>query len=196
MMRMIPAALTALLLSACSSTPKTVYYQVPAAATATTGLQQADASRPALWVDQVTVPDYLAGNGLVYQTSEVKYVIAANNQWASPLDQQLKQVLVSDLSAQLPSRVVSATPLGAHPDQLNVNVTSFQGRYDGRAVIRGDWTLQQGDRVVRRAFALAIPQPEDGYDALVQSLGAGWQQVADGIARQAAQSPAASLTKN
>ncbi len=43
-----------------------------------------------LWVEQVAVPDYLAGNGVVYQTSDVKYVIANNNLWASPLDQQLR----------------------------------------------------------------------------------------------------------
>jgi uncharacterized lipoprotein YmbA len=29
-----------------------------------------------LWVEQVSIPDYLAGNGVVYQTSDVQYVIA------------------------------------------------------------------------------------------------------------------------
>ena len=56
-----------------------------------------------LWVEQVTVPDYLAGNGVVYQTSDVKYVIANNNLWASPLDQQLRNTLVANLSTQLPA---------------------------------------------------------------------------------------------
>jgi uncharacterized lipoprotein YmbA len=51
-----------------------------------------------LWVEQVAVPDYLAGNGVVYQTSDVQYVIANNNLWASPLDQQLRNTLVANLS--------------------------------------------------------------------------------------------------
>jgi uncharacterized lipoprotein YmbA len=29
-----------------------------------------------LWVEQVSIPDYLAGNGVVYQTTDVQYVIA------------------------------------------------------------------------------------------------------------------------
>lgn len=198
MMKWIPAALVALTLSACSSTPETVYYQIPVAANSgATQLQQTDASRPALWIDQVSVPDYLAGNGVVYQTSDVKYVIAANNQWASPLDQQLKQALVSNLSAQMPGRVVSATPLGAQPTSLNVNVTGFQGRYDGKAVISGEWTLQQGETLTHRAFSQVVPLQDDGYDALVKALGAGWQQVSAAIAQQAQQAaPQSMLSQN
>lgn len=66
-----------------------------------------------LWVEQVTVPDYLAGNGVVYQTSDVKYVIANNNLWASPLDQQLRNTTVANLSTQLPGWVVASQPLGS-----------------------------------------------------------------------------------
>ncbi len=66
-----------------------------------------------LWVEQVAVPDYLAGNGVVYQTSDVKYVIANNNLWASPLDQQLRNTLVANLSTQLPGWVVASQPLGS-----------------------------------------------------------------------------------
>lgn len=65
-----------------------------------------------LWVEQVSVPDYLAGNGVVYQTSDVQYVIANNNLWASPLDQQLRNTLVANLSARLPGWVVASQPLG------------------------------------------------------------------------------------
>ncbi|MDP8727798.1 ABC-type transport auxiliary lipoprotein family protein, partial [Serratia marcescens] len=35
---------------------------------------------------------------VVYQTNDVQYVIAQNNLWASPLDQQLQQTLVTNLS--------------------------------------------------------------------------------------------------
>ena len=44
----------------------------------------------------MSIPDYLAGNGVVYQTTDVQYVIANNNLWASPLDQQLKTTLVAN----------------------------------------------------------------------------------------------------
>ena len=59
-----------------------------------------------LWVEQVSIPDYLAGNGVVYQTTDVQYVIANNNLWASPLDQQLRTTLGANLSQQLPFNIV------------------------------------------------------------------------------------------
>lgn len=71
------------LLSACSSTENKSYYQPPVAAQG--GQSTASRGNRLLWVEQVAVPDYLAGNGVVYQTSDVQYVIANNNLWASPL---------------------------------------------------------------------------------------------------------------
>ena len=53
-----------------------------------------------LWVEQVSIPDYLAGNGVVYQTTDA--VCDRHNLWASPLDQQLRTTLVANLSQQLP----------------------------------------------------------------------------------------------
>ncbi|MGA7510226.1 MAG: membrane integrity-associated transporter subunit PqiC [Erwinia billingiae] len=181
MMKWIPVAL-ALMLSACSSMPETTYYQLPAGGKATSTTRPADATRPAVFVQHVSVPDYLAGNGLVYQSSDVKYVIAANNLWASPLDQQLQQTLVVNLGEALPGWLVSSSQLGQQQDTLNVNVTGFQGRYDGHAVISGDWVLEHQGQIIKRSFALTLPQTEDGYDALVRTLAKGWQQEAGEIA--------------
>ena len=92
----------ALLLTACSSgVDNKSYYQLPVA-TQSGGQSTASQGNRQLWVEQVAVPDYLAGNGVVYQTSDVKYVIATNNLWASPLDQQLRNTLVANLGSQLP----------------------------------------------------------------------------------------------
>lgn len=175
----------ALLLSACSSTINNTWYQLPSKPAAMQVRSGGEAQPPALWVQQVAVPDYLAGNGLVYQTSDVKYVIAANNLWASPLDQQLQQTLVANLSKALPGRLVSAAPLGEKYDTLSVTVTGFQGRYDGRAVVSGEWVLQHNGHVVKQGFDVALPQNEDGYDALVRTLAIGWQQTAQQIANAA-----------
>ncbi|WP_312756487.1 membrane integrity-associated transporter subunit PqiC [Pantoea brenneri] len=173
----------ALLLSACSSTIDNTWYQLPSgAAPMKVSSSSTTEAQPMLWVQQVTVPDYLAGNGLVYQTSDVKYVIAANNLWASPLDQQLQQTLITNLSKALPGRLVAGTPMGAKHDTLNVTITGFQGRYDGKAVISGEWTLEHQGHLTKQAFNLALPQTEDGYDALVRTLAVGWQQTAQQIA--------------
>nr|WP_092875150.1 membrane integrity-associated transporter subunit PqiC [Izhakiella capsodis] len=188
-MKCLPVLLVTLILSACGNSLSPAYYQIPLTVSPVSAqLQNTTGASPALWVDRVTMPDYLSGNGVVYQTSSVKYVIAVSHLWASPLDQQLKQALVSNLSAQLPGRVISALPLGTRPDTLSVNVTGFQGRYDGKVIVSGDWVLQQGDQIERRGFDLVLPQHHDGYDALVKTLGQGWQEVSVQISRQLSQS--------
>lgn len=177
MKKWIPVAL-AMWLTACSSTPETTWYQLPAAPKGAVISSQVSPSRPAIFVQHINVPDYLAGNGLVYQSSDVKYVIASNNLWASPLDQQLQQTLVANLNLALPGWVVSSTALGQTQDTLTVNVTAFQGRYDGHAVISGDWVLDHQGAITRKAFSITLPQKEDGYDALVRTLAEGWNQAA------------------
>ncbi len=186
-MRWICALLVVSAVASCSRVSGPVYYQIPLVMEQQAGRerQQSGEHTPAIWVDQVALPDYLAGNGIVYQTSDVKYVIASSNLWASPLEQQLKLAMVTSLSSRLADRMISDRPLGLHPDTLNVNVTGFHGRYDGRAVVTGDWVLQCGDEIFQQDFRLILPQHSDGYNGLVETLGQGWQQVSDQIARQA-----------
>lgn len=176
-------ALATLIICGCSTTTDSTYYQLPADSATASVSSTHTASPPMLWVQQVTVSDYLAGNGVVYQTSAVKYVIASQNLWASPLDQQLQQTLVANLSRALPGWLVSAAPLSKQHDTLSVNVTGFHGRYDGKAIISGEWILQHQGRFTRQPFNLMLAQQEDGYEALVKTLAQGWQQQAQQIAK-------------
>ncbi|MFI8418210.1 membrane integrity-associated transporter subunit PqiC [Serratia sp. NPDC078593] len=184
MMKWIPVAL-ALILSACSSQPQKTYYQLPALNTSAQ-VSATSASRQ-LWLEHVSVADYLAQSGVVYQTNDVQYVIGKNNLWASPLDQQLQQSLVTNLSNALPGWLVSSQPMSSDQDVLNVTITGFHGRYDGKAIIRGEWVLKHQDRLIKRPFNLELKQDEDGYDALVRAMAVGWQQEAQAIAVQASQ---------
>ncbi|AVF33936.1 membrane integrity-associated transporter subunit PqiC [Rahnella sikkimica] len=187
MMKWIPVVL-ALFLSACSSSDHKTYYQLPVLSStpaAVSSMTLGSTAQRHLWVERVSVADYLAGTGLVYQTNDVQYTLTQNNLWASPLDQQLQQSLVTYLRRDLPGFLVSSQA-GSTDDQdvLNVNVTGFHGRYDGVAVVSGSWTLTHGGQTVQRDFALNLKQNEDGYDALVRTLATGWQQEAGQIASQ------------
>ncbi|MGA8120633.1 membrane integrity-associated transporter subunit PqiC [Rouxiella badensis] len=191
MMKWIPVVL-ALFLAACSSDGKKTYYQLPtvnssalvAVVSAGGGLTPA-AQKPKLWISQVSVADFLGTSGLVYQTNDVQYVMAANNLWASPLDQQLQQTLQTYLGRNLPGWVVSGQQASdGNQEQLSVNVTGFHGRYDGKAVISGTWTLTRDGQVSQHNFNIELKQNQDGYDALVRTLATGWEQEANSIALQ------------
>lgn len=188
--------IAALLLSACSSGSEGPrYYQLPNNQLSNAQLSQAAAPQSMmatnpgqgqrqLWVEQVSVPDYLAGNGVVYQTSDVQYVIANNNLWASPLDQQLRTSLVANLSRNLPGWVVASQPMGSDQDTLNVTVTGFHGRYDGHVIVSGEWLLNHQGTLIKRPFHVEMTQPQDGYDAMVKVLGEAWAQQASNMARE------------
>ncbi|MEX9252973.1 membrane integrity-associated transporter subunit PqiC [Pseudenterobacter timonensis] len=179
----------ALALTACSSGgDNKSYYQLPMASQTVGQSSMAQSSR-LLWVEQVSVPDYLAGNGVVYQTSDVQYVIASNNLWASPLDQQLRNTLVANLSSQLPGWVVASQPLGTQQDTLNVNVTGFHGRYDGRVIVSGEWLLNHQGQLIKRPFHVELKQQQDGYDEMVKMLAQGWAQEAASIASEISRLP-------
>ena len=160
-----------LLLAACSSgSDNKSYYQLPTPPFTTVAATSEGQGNRQLWVEQVSVPDYLAGNGVVYQTSDVQYVIANNNLWASPLDQQLRNTLVANLSNRLPGWVVASQPLGSEQDTLNITVTGFHGRYDGRVIASGEWLLKHQGRLIKRPFYVELKQQQDGYDEMVKML--------------------------
>ncbi|MCL2895513.1 membrane integrity-associated transporter subunit PqiC [Brenneria tiliae] len=175
----------ALLLTACSGGSQKTYYQLPSAPEAVAPVEKTQNGRQ-LWLEHVSVADYLANAGLVYQTNDVQYVIASNNLWASPLDQQLQQSLVANLGRSMPGWLVTTQPQGGEQSVLNITVTAFHGRYDGNVVIGGEWVLNHHGQVRKQPFNVVLPQSEDGYDALVRTLAQGWREVAQSIARQAA----------
>lgn len=181
-MRKWVVVMMAFWLASCSSGGEDKrYYQLPVAHT---GVQSTSSqSNHLLWVEQVSVPDYLAGNGVVYQTSDVQYVIANNNLWASPLDQQLRNTLVASLSTQLPGWVVASQPLGSLQDTLNVTVTGFHGRYDGKVIVSGEWLLNHQGQLIKRPFHIEAVQTQDGYDEMVKVLASAWSQEAAAIAQ-------------
>lgn len=181
MKKWLPVILAGLVSACSSSNDGNTWYQLPAAPQ-TYRVDSTARNDHLLWVEQVAIPDYLAGNGVVYQTTDVQYVIASNNLWASPLDQQLRNTLVANLSNALPGWVVSSQPLGSAQDTLNVNVTGFHGRYDGRVIVSGEWLLNRKSALTKRPFHIELKQNEDGYDAMVKQLAVAWQQEAQAIA--------------
>lgn len=169
-----------LALTACSSGENKTYYQLPVVQSR--AQSTAPQGERLLWVDQVNIPDYLAGNGVVYQTSDVQYVMAHNNLWASPLDQQLRTTLVANLSQQLPGWMVTSQPLDNNQNTLTMTVNGFHGRYDGRVIVSGEWLLKYRGQLIKRPFDIVLKQQHDGYDAMVKTLAAAWSEEAVVIA--------------
>ena len=168
------SGLTALtLLTACSSSVELRYYQLPQTVIATA---QPNAAAPVLYVEPVMVAAYLNSNSLILQTSAVELHKTTQHQWADPLDQQLQRLLVNGLQQALPAYRVTAQQPAGDVVRLLVQVEQFHGQQQGIALVSGRFHLLQGDKVHSQSFQLQLPQPDEGYPALVDTLGQGWQQ--------------------
>ena len=175
-------ALLALLLTACSGGAVPAYYALNLpTAKSVTAAQQTAGER--LVVTRVTLPEYLNDMGIAYQQDDVQVVTANQARWAEALDKQLTQALVLGLSGRL-SGVQVIEGADGRPDiwRLSIEVSGFQGRFDGKAVVAGRWVLQRGDQIHSQPFLRLIPLAEDGYPALVRALRDGWQQEIDELA--------------
>ncbi|MBI6548468.1 membrane integrity-associated transporter subunit PqiC [Xenorhabdus lircayensis] len=184
-------------ISGCSSSqPQKTYYQLPVLAdfslekpaspenSASPESKLGAKHERQLWIKGVNLSDYLAAPGIVYQTGDVSYINASNHLWASPLQQQLQQALISELSAAFPHRLVSGQELEKDADALDITITAFHGRYDGRVLVEGYWILSNSDNVIKRPFHLELKQKKDGYAELVLTLAKGYSQLAKSIAKQ------------
>ena len=175
-------ALLALLLTACSGGAEPAYYALNLpTAKSVTAAQQTAGER--LVVTRVTLPEYLNDMGIAYQQNDVQVVTANQARWAEALDKQLTQALVLGLSGRL-SGVQVIDGADGRPDiwRLSVEVSGFQGRFDGKAVVAGRWVLQRGEQIYSQPFQRLIPLAEDGYPALVRALRDGWKQEIDELA--------------
>ena len=65
---------------------------------------------------------------------------------------------------------MSSQPLGSAQDTLNVTVTEFNGRYDGKVIVSGEWLLNHQGQLIKRPFRLEGVQTQDGYDEMVKVL--------------------------
>ncbi len=174
-------ALIALLLTACSGGAEPAYYALNLPTAKSVTAEQTAGER--LVVTRVTLPEYLNDMGIAYQQNDVQVVTANQARWAEALDKQLTQALVLGLSGRL-SGVQVIEGADGRPDiwRLSIEVSGFQGRFDGKAVVAGRWVLQRGDQIHSQPFLRLIPLAEDGYPALVRALRDGWQQEIDELA--------------
>ncbi|RKR07271.1 hypothetical protein C7446_0080 [Kushneria sinocarnis] len=184
--RLLPLTVLLLALGGCAGQSTEFHrYTLPEADSDGAVTAGDTATRQVVQLSPVTLAAYLDGSGIVFQTSDIEVQQAQAHLWAEDIGTQLTRTLRDALAGQLPqSRVrIGDDP---QPEQARVQVTlsQFQGRHDGMAVLAGRYTLQdaRGRLIEQQPFRIERPLPEDGYPALVRTLGAGWQAVAERIA--------------
>ncbi|HBS82614.1 MAG: PqiC family protein [Vreelandella alkaliphila] len=130
---------------------------------------------------------YLDVDGIVMQLDDITLIEAREHQWAESIGRQLERALRAQLSQELTSiQVVHADGNAPEALTLLLEVDQFQGRHDGRAVTSGQWQLRGADNnlLALKSFSAETELQQDGYPALVRSLGESWDKVALQIANE------------
>ena len=179
--RMMTLALLGLL-TGCSTAPTALHYysldaELPQSNSVTAQPRHQLVLRP------VALSGQLDRMSLVYQLEGKELHFAEYHRWAGSLDAQLNRLTLNGLSSRLPGWVVRQDGARQGP-VLTISVERFQGRHDGRALLSGRWRLLTEEGVVLRdvPFQQERVLPADGYGALVDELGQGWQLLLDQIA--------------
>lgn len=173
MKALLCAAATALVLSACASAPATEYHRLPDAA-----YRLPDNHKPSV-VLKVVLAEPLKGNALLYQTDAHTVHFAKQHLWSQALDIALRNQLANELNRRGSAWRFVPAELKTSEQELVVYIESFQGRYDGSTQIDGYTAWRNNNQTTPgRNFSITTPQQGDGYNAMVESLSLGLQQVA------------------
>lgn len=136
------------------------------------GRAPTDSSELAVRVDliEVVLPDFLMSRSLARQISSNEVAIARHHYWTEPLDEGVRQVLVWDLSDQLPKINVTQGPGRDADCTLTVEFDRLHASHDARVLVSGQYTFVNNGHVIRREFNLSEPLQGDGYTNAVSAM--------------------------
>lgn len=162
-------------LVACGSSPKTEFYELNAEVKSIA--QMANLSEgPAVGVWQVELPDLLGRSEIVTRDNPFKVAMADFSWWAGSLSENMTLLIVTQLSQDLQSNRVVASPWPTYRKndyQVLVHVQRFDGVLGGEVVLRGLWSLLDGDgteELARQIFELKTQTADLTYQEMVAAM--------------------------
>lgn len=187
--RALLAGITLLVAAGCASkTVQPTSYMLP-----TSIPEQHYSNALAVAIAPVRLTGLLDNQGIVMELNDIEVHQARHHLWAEDIGVQLQQQLQQRLTASLPQAqiVTKGQPLqiGLPQREVRVSVNSFQGSYNGSAIVQGQWLLlgDSGQLLKQHNFRIEQPLAADGYPTLVRTLGAAWDQISEQLAAALAQ---------
>jgi uncharacterized lipoprotein YmbA len=184
--RSIPgAALAALLLAGCGSSPPLRYYALDVVAPAGTAAHAPSATP--IRIRHISVPPEMDHRGLTHHQGATQITISETDQWSAPLAELIQGALTRDLGERLGYEQVvapAAQPLSSGQASLDLDFVSLAAD-DGCAVsAQVNWVLTVPNGTPQHGTARLMAPATSCPAGLPAALSAALGDLADQLARQ------------
>jgi len=168
----------------------TKFYVLTAIAGADSTTSARSASRLAVGLGPVKLPDYLAHSEVVTRAAPNRLELSATDQWAEPLDESFHRVLTRNLATLLGTDQVVPFPwdLSVALDyKIEVTVEHFERDASGGTQLAASWIIRDGhdDRLLLSRQANFAESASGGIEGAAAALSADLsdlsKQLADAI---------------
>ena len=157
------AALTAVLLAACGTTPPAQFYTL-AAAPAAAGMQPAQGAPIFIEMLPVTVPERLARPQVVVRSDAARIDVLEQDRWSSPFNNELRDALAAGVAGRLGAIDISRS--GRPPDQVSyriaVELRDLDAVRNGQVQAGFGWTVTRSDDRKTAVCRLSVAEPVSG----------------------------------
>lgn len=180
------AALAAVLLAACSSTPPTQFYTLatsPAVATTATALP---AQPVFIEMLPVAVPERLARPQIVVRNDATRVDVLETERWSSPFNNELRDALANGVSRRLGGIDVSRSgrPADGVSYRIAVELRDLDAVRGGQIQAAFGWTITRSDDRKTAVCRLGVTEAVSG--GAVADVVTAMQKVADRAAESIA----------
>ncbi len=192
--------LLVLILIGCASSPPSKFYQFSAVNSKAAETQRAPGQdSEVVSVGPLRIPDYLDRPQIVTRSGQNELRISEFDRWAGSIENDIIQVLVEDISAQLPANrffVIRWSPLLesrlSSSYRVEMFVNRFEGPLGGEVTLGAQWVILGKDKNVlaRKESHVVEKVNSSSYEAYVEAMSRAIarlsREIADSIVSKAA----------
>lgn len=181
---MMVICLAVALLAGCSSSPRTLFYTLNAAA-----IKEAPAPPlNSVAIGPITLPDLLDRPQLVVRTSANRVEILESHRWAESPKSEIPRIIAADLGVLLKPARVSTYPQNAGLEadyRVLLDIQRFEMTAGEGASLEALWSVRRSDGGVPKTGRTLVSEPVGaaGYDALVAAQSRALAAVSRDLAR-------------
>lgn len=163
------------LLSACMSAPPTQFYVLEALNEPPHALSTTDKKRQ-IGIGPVSIPALLERKQIVTRLPDNSVKIAEFHQWASPLKDNVAQVLTHNLATLQTNDLIRAYPwsaYGAVDYRIIINIIRFDTRPEHSVNLEASWAIMNEKThtlLSNGRTKIEHPLPDPSYPATVKAL--------------------------